>query len=285
MVSSRRLFILAAALACGEPSEPEPIRGTPDIRILEGADVTDTIDAIQSQPLVVQIFGEDGRAARRAVVRFTSTNGSGYQLRAEVSATAHDDRAIQQRYARRLDAWRTISDDWIQRAETLALFLDTFTNNSSLALAIELVESGKVLLLAADAEAGNWLSWKDVKWERQDVNTDDLLARTVVYKVGHHASHNATLVETFEKMGHPDLVALIPVHKKDPNITKKNGWKMPARNLFRKLIEKTDHRVLQMDGVNPPSCDPKKNPAKAARKKLGITPKVTDMSIGIDIEG
>ena len=40
-----------------------------------------------------------------------------------------------------------------------------------------------------------------------------------------------------------------------------------------------------MDGVNPPSCDPKKNPAKAAWKKLGITPKVTDMSIGIDIEG
>jgi len=57
----------------GEPSEPEPIRGTPDIRILEGADVTDAIDAIQSQPRVVQIFGENGRAARRAVVRLTST--------------------------------------------------------------------------------------------------------------------------------------------------------------------------------------------------------------------
>ena len=32
------------------------------------------------------------------------------------------------------------------------------------------------------------------------VTTDDLLARTVFYKVGHHASHNATLVETFEKI-------------------------------------------------------------------------------------
>jgi hypothetical protein len=25
-------------------------------------------------------------------------------------------------------------------------------------------------------------------------------------------------------MTSPDLVALIPVHKEDPNITKKNGW-------------------------------------------------------------
>jgi hypothetical protein len=152
-------------------------------------------------------------------------------------------------------------------------------------LAIELVESGKVLLFAADAQTGNWLSWKDVKWEDKDVRTDDLLARTVFYKVGHHASHNATLVETFEKLGHPELVALIPVHKKDPNITKENGWKMPARNLFRKLIEKADHRVLQMDDVNPPSCNPLTNPAKAAWKKAGVKPKVSDSAVEIEIAG
>jgi hypothetical protein len=34
-------------------------------------------------------------------------------------------------------------------------------------------------------------------------------------------------------MSNPKLVALIPVHKKDPNITKKNGWKMPAKNLLK----------------------------------------------------
>ena len=194
-------------------------------------------------------------------------------------------RMIKQRYTRRTDAWRTIDDDWMQQAEGLALYLDTFTNNSSLALAIELVDSGKVLLFAADAQTGNWLSWKDVKWERQDVTTDGLLARTVFYKVGHHASHNATLVQAFEKMGHPELVALIPVHKKDPNITKKRGWKMPATNLFKKLIEKTNYRVLQMDDVNPPSCDPTRNPAKAAWKKAGITPKVTAAAVEIDIAG
>ena len=44
---------------------------------------------------------------------------------------------------------------------------------------------------------------------------DDLLARAVFYKVGHHGSHNATLLQAFEKMNHPDLTALIPVDKKD----------------------------------------------------------------------
>jgi len=188
-------------------------------------------------------------------------------------------------YRKRTDAWRTIDDDWLETAGALALFLDEFTNNSSLVLAIELVESGKVLLFAADAQTGNWSSWKDVVWEQPGVKTDDLLSRTVFYKVGHHASHNATLVEAFEKVNHPDLVAVIPVHKKDPNITKTNGWKMPATNLFKRLREKTENRVLQMDGVNPPSCNPTKDPARAAWKRVGITPKTSDLAIELEIRG
>jgi hypothetical protein len=78
-------------------------------------------------------------------------------------------------------------------------------------------------------------------------------------------------------------VGLIPVHKKDPNITKKNGWKMPATNLFKKLVEKMDYRVLQMDNMNPPSCNPNKDPAKAAWKRAGLKPQITDFSIEIDI--
>jgi len=191
--------------------------------------------------------------------------------------------AMVERYRARADAWRTIDDDWLQQASTLALYLDTFTNNSSLVLAIELVASGKVLLFAADAQTGNWSSWATVKWEDAGVTTDDLLARTVFYKVGHHASHNATLVAAFEKLGTPELVALIPVHKKDPNITKVNGWKMPARNLFKRLTEKTNGRVLQMDGVNPAECDPAVNPAKAAWKKIGIKPRITDINVELDI--
>jgi glyoxylase-like metal-dependent hydrolase (beta-lactamase superfamily II) len=191
--------------------------------------------------------------------------------------------AIMKRYNDRRNAWKKIDNDWLQQAGSLALYLDTFTNNSSVVLAIELVQSRKVLLFAADAQTGNWLSWSDLTWEKKDVSTDDLLARTVFYKVGHHASHNATLVAAFEKMSHPDLVALIPVHKKDPNITKVNGWKMPAKNLFKHLMEKTVHRVLQMDGVNPPNCDPNKDPSKTSWKKVGIKPKVTDLFIEIEI--
>ncbi len=191
--------------------------------------------------------------------------------------------AIMRRYNDRRDAWRKIDNDWLQQAGALALYLDTFTNNSSVVLALELVERRKVLLFAADAQTGNWLSWEDVKWEDKDVTTDSLLERTVLYKVGHHGSHNATLVTAFKKMTHPELVALIPVHKKDPNISKPNGWKMPARNLFQHLMEKTEHRVLQMDGVNPRSCDPKQEPARGAWKKVGIKPKVTDLFIEVEI--
>ena len=127
---------------------------------------------------------------------------------------------------------------------------------------------------------GNWASWTDVKW-KGGVTTDDLLARTALYKVGHHGSHNATLVAALEKMNRPDLVALIPVHKKDANITKPNGWKMPARQLHRRLVEKAEHRVLQMDGVHTLGCDFRKEPARKSWKKIGIAPKQTDLFIEV----
>jgi hypothetical protein len=86
-------------------------------------------------------------------------------------------------------------------------------------------------------------------------------------------------------MTHPDLAALIPVHKQDPNITKVNGWKMPAKNLFKKLRERTSGRVLQMDGVNPADCNPSKQPALGAWKKINIKPKQTDMFIELEFPG
>jgi hypothetical protein len=193
--------------------------------------------------------------------------------------------SINARYRRRADQWRTIDDDWMQVGEALALFMDKFTNNSSLALAFELVDSGKVLLFVADAQTGNWASWQDVEWQDDDISTDALLSRTVFYKVGHHASHNATLVDAFEKMSNPDLVALIPVHKQDGNIKKKNGWKMPATNLFKRIAERTQNRVLQMDDDNPPECNPNANPAKAAWKGVGIKPVISDMFIELQIKG
>jgi hypothetical protein len=95
--------------------------------------------------------------------------------------------------------WRRIDTDWLQTAGGLALDLDEDTNNTSLALAIELAPSGKVLLFPADAQVGNWLSWHQVSWtfhtdgDETAVSGGDLIRRTVFYKTGHHASHNATL--------------------------------------------------------------------------------------------
>ena len=59
--------------------------------------------------------------------------------------------------------WRRIDGDWLDAAETLALDLASDTNNTSLALAFEWGKPGKgrVLLFAADAQVGNWLSWRD----------------------------------------------------------------------------------------------------------------------------
>jgi hypothetical protein len=64
-----------------------------------------------------------------------------------------------------------------------------------LVLAFELGRGGKVLLFAADAQRGNWISWaaNSFKDGRKEVAVRDLLGRTMLYKVGHHCSHNATL--------------------------------------------------------------------------------------------
>ncbi|HKI05025.1 MAG TPA: MBL fold metallo-hydrolase [Thermoanaerobaculia bacterium] len=154
------------------------------------------------------------------------------------------------------DAWRRIDSDWMGAAGSLALQLDSNTNNTSLALAIELVPSGQVLLFPGDAQAGNWRSWHTLEWPREDdpdhpVTIEDLMSRTVLYKVGHHASHNATLREQgLELMTHPDLVAMIPVDSKmahKPKGGSPNGWDMPFPPLLKRLKEKTNGRVLRVD--------------------------------------
>jgi hypothetical protein len=155
--------------------------------------------------------------------------------------------------ARDSQDWRRIDDDWLAVAEQLALQLDSDTNNTSLVLAIELVQSGKVLLFAADAQVGNWLSWNTLSWslptgngDIKTVTTADLLQRTVLYKVGHHGSHNATLRENgLELMSSPELVALVPV---DQEMAKKKHWNMPFPALARRLDEKTAGRILRSDG-------------------------------------
>ncbi len=150
-------------------------------------------------------------------------------------------------------SWRRIDGTWLDTSETLALALDSATNNTSLVLAIELVDTGEVLLFPGDAQAGNWLSWQDLKWTGKDgsgksiaTTGPDLLARTVFYKVGHHGSHNATLSQNgLELMTKDELIAMIPV---DHAMALKKRWgKMPLPELVDRLNVKTHGRVLRID--------------------------------------
>lgn len=148
--------------------------------------------------------------------------------------------------------WRQISLDWTATAETLALNLDSHTNNTCLVVAFELIESGRVFLFAADAQVGNWLSWQNVSWsvkdgnERRTVTGPELLERTTFYKVGHHGSHNATLRSLgLEQMTSEDLIAFVPVFKDQ---AMKNRWReMPFEPLVKRLNEKTRGRVVFSD--------------------------------------
>jgi hypothetical protein len=159
---------------------------------------------------------------------------------------------IARRWNEQEDQWRRIEEDWTAAAESLALNLDSHTNNTCLVLAFELVASGKVLLFAADAQVGNWLSWQQTKWSLQDgrgareVTGPDLLKRTVFYKVGHHGSHNATLRDLgLEQMSSGDLVAFVPVFKAQ---AEKNRWHaMPFQPLVKRLREKTGGRLVMSD--------------------------------------
>lgn len=184
--------------------------------------------------------------------------------------------------------WRRIDADWLNMAGELALALDNDTNNTSLVLAIELVDTGKVLLFPADAQVGNWQSWHLHEWELElpngqsrRVTASDLLARTVLYKVGHHGSHNATLRDQgLEMMTSQDLVALIPV---DEQFAAKKAWNMPFNPLLNRLLQKTRGRVIRADrGV--PSPDDLTNLTEKEVKDFQGAVTSTDLFVDYTLE-
>jgi len=110
-----------------------------------------------------------------------------------------------------------------------------------------------VLLFPGDAQVGNWSSWAKLNWPAPDgrpgaqsITVADLLSRTVLYKVGHHGSHNATLrAQGLELMTSGDLVAMVPV---DHEMAARKHWdKIPFEPLMLRLREKTRGRVLRAD--------------------------------------
>jgi beta-lactamase superfamily II metal-dependent hydrolase len=151
---------------------------------------------------------------------------------------------ILSRYNDAQQSWRRIDNQALDSVSTLALQMDKYINNTSLALAFEF-DSGEVMIFPGDAQVGNWSSWFDIKKSEKGFDVADLLARTIFYKVGHHGSHNATYKPALEKMNHPKLVAMIPTNEKFAKQSKK--WTMPAPNLNVALQEHTHKRLLRND--------------------------------------
>jgi Metallo-beta-lactamase superfamily len=146
------------------------------------------------------------------------------------------------------DSWRRIDTDWLAGSTDLALQLDSLTNNTSLVVAIEL-PNDDVLLFAADAQVGNWLSWQELSWtvNGKTVSGPQLLERAIFYKVGHHGSHNATLKEKGLEEMKRLRVAMIPV---DHAMAVKKRWgKMPLDELVSALQERAT--VLRVDKPKP----------------------------------
>lgn len=146
--------------------------------------------------------------------------------------------------------WRKIDHDWLFSAGSLAMRYERSINNTSLALAIQFEESGRVLLFPGDAEWGNWDSWhQDLEWPvkidgkivRKKI--DYLLNNTVFYKVGHHMSQNGTAKRKgIEMMTAAELTAMATL-----DFTKINdGWlnTMPNDLLGAELIRKTEGKLF-----------------------------------------
>lgn len=153
--------------------------------------------------------------------------------------------AMRAAYAR--DDWRKIDDGWAGAAERLALQMDQGTNNTSLVLAFELVDTREVLLFVGDAQAGNWRSWDKCNWtvDGRKESAEGLLQRTIFYKVGHHGSHNATMKgKGLERM--PKLeAAFIPVDETVAHEVK--GWVNMPLNGIRDALKKRCKVVFQGD--------------------------------------
>ena len=157
-------------------------------------------------------------------------------------------------------SWRRIDDEWLYAADSLALKLNRGINNTSLVLAFELPKTKKILLFVGDAQRGNWISWDDYIWQDGDKKIDarDILSRTVLYKVGHHGSHNATLNGKVDD-DYPNLswlgrgkaasefTAMVTAVNKWALTKNTPPWRHPLPSIKNALLQKAQGRVFQTD--------------------------------------
>ena len=181
--------------------------------------------------------------------------------REEAAAQDEQNKLEAVKTAYRSKEWRKIDFDWLYSAGSFALRMNSLTNNLSLALAIEFEDTGRVMLFPGDAEFGSWSSWHKIDWKEEARSstdktaenkkeqkhlTEDLLNRTVFYKVAHHLSHNGTAQELgLEMMKHKDLVAMATL---DYNVIN-SGWTstMPNRAILKELLYRTKGRLMVMN--------------------------------------
>jgi hypothetical protein len=230
------------------------------------------------------LMGPDADAVKRICSPFDER----YQVKAD---TAEMEGFFQAHYFNNEQSppWRRIDTDWLEAAGEFALQLDSATNNTSLAFALEIGPpgSGEILLFPGDAQVGNWESWfgkvkvgkemrgKDMVWKvaGKEVKAEDMLRRAVLYKVGHHGSHNATLRDQGLKlMGRPDgtgnFVAMIPVNEVIAR-TKAGYGEMPLPSLVKDLLIRTGGRVTRNDEDDPlEEGNPSLGPISGAPKRL-----------------
>jgi hypothetical protein len=120
--------------------------------------------------------------------------------------------------------------------QALALTVDNYLNNTSLALLLEF--DGKTFLFPGDAQWGNWNSWFD-EW-------DEVLKDIAFYKVGHHGSRNATPHGALEAMKSKSLVAMAST-----DVVKQFQQKnpVPYGNLVKDVKLQTANRYAQSDNL------------------------------------
>lgn len=205
------------------------------------------------------LMGSQAFAA--AVLDYEGDQTAGHVLPFDKSFLHNEGNALKTSYEQPGDEWRRIDFEWLQSAGTMALRMNSRTNNLSLALAIEFEGSGRVMLFPGDAEFGSWENWHKIKWPMPSKDekkhlTEELLNRTVFYKVAHHLSHNGTARALgVEMMKHKDLAAMATL---DYSVIS-SGWMgtMPNRDLLRELITRTKGRLMVMQEAKVPYDKPK----------------------------
>lgn len=118
---------------------------------------------------------------------------------------------------------------------------DRAVNNTSLMLIFEINRTTR-LLFSGDAE---WRTWRRVL---ADAAWQTLLRGVTFYKVGHHASRNATprtFVEQYLDKDAADPWVMVPTHR----LPSRPTWDVPREKLVKKLAEKTK-RLARADKLS-----------------------------------